>query len=297
MKKKIIIVLIILMIIIISLGLWSYYYVKTPILAIPTYISKEYEFKREKFKERDIYIISPKENKSNQFILYQHGGAYATNLTSTYWDFFAKIVTETEATMIIPDYPLTPEFYYKDVFEMMEPLYEEIIKRVGAENLIVMGDSAGGGLSLALCQREGEKEVQQPKRLILISPWLDVTMTNKQIDEVQPKDPLLNKDILKVAGKAYARGMDEKDYHISPIYGPLNKLKNITIYTGTYDILNPDAKRFRKKAQTEGLEIEYKEYEEAIHIWLLSYKDDSIYKAKEACQDLIQSIKEEKNEK
>lgn len=296
MKKKIMVVLAILILVILILSVGVYYYVKTPGLAIPTYIQKEYEFQKKEFKGKDVYVISPKDKESSQFILYQHGGAYTTNLTPTYWNFFASIVKETGVTIIIPDYPLTPEFCYEEVFDMMEPLYEEVVKRVGEENLIVMGDSAGGGLSLALCQKEGEKGVKQPKRLILISPWLDVTMTNKKIDEVQDKDPLLNKEILRIAGKAYARNMNERDYQISPIYGPLDKLENITIYTGTYDILNPDAKEFNEKAKMSGVKIDYREYEKAIHIWLLSYKDESVYKAKEAYQDLIQLIKEEKIE-
>lgn len=103
-------------------------------------------------------------------ILYQHGGSYTTNLTTTYWDFFSDIVKDTGATIIIPDYPVTPTYYYQDVFDMMLPLYEEVINKVGFDNLIVMGDSAGGGLSLALCQEAGEKGLEQSSRLILISP-------------------------------------------------------------------------------------------------------------------------------
>lgn len=293
MKKKIIIVLIVLLMMITIITLVSYYYIKTPVLAIPTYISKEYHFQKKDFQGRDVYIIEPKESKNDKYILYLHGGAYTTNLTSTYWDFFAGIINETGNTMIVPDYPLTPEFYYKDVFDMMEPLYEDLVQRVGAENLIVIGDSAGGGLCLALCQAEGEKGIEQPEKLILISPWLDVTMTNEEIDYIQPNDPLLNKDILKVAGKTYARDTVETDYHISPINGPLKHLKNVTIYTGTYDILNPDVKVFVSKAKEEGIEINYQEYEGAVHIWMLSYQDESVYQAKEAYQDLINLIKGE----
>ena len=65
------------------------------------------------------------------------------NLTNIYWDFFADIIKDTGVTFIIPDYPLTPNYYYKDVFDMMLPLYQKITKKIDVQNLIVMGDSAG----------------------------------------------------------------------------------------------------------------------------------------------------------
>lgn len=289
MKRKWIIILIILVMII---GILSsaYLYLKNPQITIPKYVAKEYNFKREKFNNRDVYVIEPKENKKELYILYQHGGTYTTNLTQEYWDFLTSVVADTGATIIIPDYPLTPEFYYKDVFDMMIPLYQEIITKVGANNLIVMGDSAGGGLSLALCQNIGALGHEQPKRLILISPWLDVSMENAEIDAVQEYDPLLRKDLLKIAGKVYARDINEKDYHISPIYGDLTKLKNISIFTGTYDILNPDAKKFYSLAKEKGVKVDYREYIKAIHIWLISNKNENVYQAKSAYKDLIDLI-------
>lgn len=199
MKTKLIIIISILFIVI-SILTVVYLYFKEPELTIPKYISEEYVLKKEKFQKRNVYILSPKENGSGKVILYQHGGSYTTNLTSMYWDFLSDIVKDTGATIIIPDYPLTPTFYYKDVFDMMLPLYEEVLQKVGEEKLIVMGDSAGGGLSLALCQYAGEKGINQPNQLILISPWLDISMSNEIIDEVEKNDPLLNKDLLKLAG-------------------------------------------------------------------------------------------------
>lgn len=286
-----IIVMIILAIIITLLsGIYMYY--KKAELSIPRYITKEEEFyfKKEKFKERNVYILAPKENKVEKVILYLHGGSYAMNLTNIYWDFFTDMIHDTGATFIIPDYPLTPEHYYKDVFDMMEPLYEEITKKINPNHLIVMGDSAGGGLSLALCEQAGEKNLNQPSRLILISPWLDVSMTNQEIDKIQPNDKLLNKDVLKLAGQVYAKGEDLSYYLISPIHGPINQLKNVTIFSGTYDILNPDTVLFVEKAKQAGVKIDYRETEKAEHIWILSHKNKEIYHAKEDYEQLINLI-------
>lgn len=291
MKFKIIIISIIFIIIIaiVSIG---YLYFKKPDLTIPKYISKEYNLKKEKFHQRNVYILSPKDNKNSKVILYQHGGSYTTNLTTTYWNFFSDIVKDTGATIIIPDYPLTPTYYYQDVFDMMLPLYEEVINKVGSDNLIVMGDSAGGGLSLALCQEAGEKGLEQPSRLILISPWLDVSLDNPEIDLVQENDPLLNKDLLKLAGQLYARDTDLSYYLVSPIDGPLDKIKNITIFSGSYDILNPDVELFVEKAKKQGIEIDYRKTEQAVHIWILSHRDENVYHAQEDYEELIELVNE-----
>ncbi len=289
MKFKIIVISIILILIIIILGV-TYLYMKEPDLTIPKYIGKEYNLKKEKFKQRDVYILSPKGNKSSKIILYQHGGSYTTNLTSTYWDFLSDVVKDTRATIVIPDYPLTPTYYYQDVFDMMLPLYEEIIKKVEPKDLIIMGDSAGGGLSLALCQEVGKRGIEQPYRLILISPWLDISLDNPKVDLIQEKDPLLNKDLLKLAGQVYARNTDLSYYLVSPINGPLDKIKNVTIFSGGYDILNPDAELFVEKAQKQGLEIDYRKTEQAVHIWILSHRDESVYYAQEDYEQLIELI-------
>jgi len=287
MKTKIIIIMIILFIITMTLGT-IYLYYKEPSISIPKYIGKEFNFKKETFGERNIYVLGPKKGKSEKFILYQHGGTYAMNLTNIYWDFFADIIKDTGVTFIIPDYPLTPNYYYKDVFDMMLPLYQKITKKIDVQNLIVMGDSAGGGLSLALCEKIGEEKLEQPSRLILISPWLDVSMSNSKIEEAQKNDKLLNKDLLKFAGQIYARDTETNYYLVSPINGPLEKLKNVTVFSGTYDILNPDVHLLNKRAEEVGLKLDIKEKEKGTHIWMLDRKSED---SKSTYDDIVSIVK------
>ena len=186
---------------------------------------------------------------SEKVILYLHGGSYMAELQPEHWHFFSHIIQDTGVTIVVPDYPLTPQYHYTDVFSMIFPLYKDILEKVGKDHLIVMGDSAGGGMALALLEKAGEENLDQPSQTILISPWLDVSMENPEIEHVQENDKMLNKDLLKMAGVAYAGSEEQiKNYLVSPIYGPLEKLENITIYTGTYDILNPDAHKLVEMA-------------------------------------------------
>lgn len=244
----------------------------------------------ERYMERNVFIITPKEQKTDTKILYFHGGAYVAEATKQHWQFIEKMAKDTGATVILPDYPLTPKYIYSDVFEMIEPLYKDIVEKIGSEHLVIMGDSAGGGMGLALEEKIGKDGIPMPAKTILISPWLDVSLSNPHISEIQKLDTELNKDTLILAGISYASNDGVENYLVSPINGPLDKLKDITILIGTHDILNPDVKLLQEKAEDIGVQIDVKEYEKAKHIWIIE-KNSSEELIEEGYQDIINLIK------
>ncbi len=248
----------------------AYYLIIDIQTKVPKKVKETCQLNTEQFMGRNIFIVTPKNReKSDLKILYFHGGSYVAEATEQHWKFVEQIVNDTGATIIFPDYPLTPKYNYKDVFHMVVPLYKEIIDRIDTNHFVLMGDSAGAGLGLALEERIGEDNLTMPAKTILISPWLDVRLTNPAIDEMEENDKQLNKETLKLAGLAYAGEDGINSYLVNPIEGDLSKLKNITILTGTYDILNPDVHVLKEKAEKVGVPIEIKEYEQASHIWMI----------------------------
>lgn len=251
-KRKVvaIIAVILFAIAIVDVLLYVYFFKGNITSKVPEGIREKCNVKEEKFQERNVFVLTPKgTKKSKKTVFYLHGGSYIAELTPTYWNFLSDLTQDTGATIIVPDYPLAPQYHYTDVFEMITPLYQETVKKVKSENLIIMGDSAGGGMALALVQKIGQEDLTKPSKTILISPWLDVTMENPEIKKVQEKDKMLNAELLKLAGISYAgEGEDTKNHLISPIYGPIEELENIVIYTGTYDILNPDVHKLQEMA-------------------------------------------------
>ena len=248
----------------------AYYLIIDIQTKVPKKVKETCQLNTEQFMGRNIFIVTPKNReKSDLKILYFHGGSYVAEATEQHWKFVEQIVNDTGATIIFPDYPLTPKYNYKDVFHMVVPLYKEIIDRIDTNHFVLMGDSAGAGLGLALEERIGEDNLTMPAKTILISPWLDVRLTNPAIDEMEENDKQLNKETLKLAGLAYAGEDGINSYLVNPIEGDLSKLKNITILRGTYDILNPDVHVLKEKAEKVGVPIEIKEYEQASHIWMI----------------------------
>ena len=257
---------------------------------VPEEVQESCHLEVKEYKNRKIFIITPKEETTNPLkILYFHGGSYVAEASKDHWNFIKKIVETTKATLIMPDYPLTPKYNYKDVFEMVEPLYQEIIQKIDTKNLILMGDSAGGGLTLALEEKIGEKNIPQPQKTILISPWLDVRLNNPKIDEVQKTDKELNKETLLLAGIAYAGEDGINSYLVNPIDGDLSKLQNIVIFTGTNDILNPDVSVLAEKAKQVGVNIQVKEYKDAPHIWFINQKGEKEV-VEQGWKDLIEQL-------
>ena len=257
----------------------------------PVKIEEECKIDTYEFSGRKVFTIKNENNVENKkYILYFHGGSYVAEATQNHWDFLEKIVKDTGYEVIMPDYPLTPKYNYKDVYNMVEPLYKEIVEKVSKDNLIIMGDSAGGGLALGLYEKLVEDNIGLPIKTILISPWLDVRLENTEIKEIEKNDNILNKEALKLAGIAYAGEDGINKYLVNPIDGNLSKLSNIKIFIGTYDILYPDCKLLKEKADKVNGNVEIKEYDKAKHIWLIDNNSEQEITQK-AYKDLIEEIK------
>ena len=102
----------------------------------PKEIDEECEIENNQFMGRKVFTIRNKQKQKGKYILYFHGGSYVAQVTQNHWDFLEKIVTDTGYTVVVPDYPLTPKYNYKDTYNMAIPLYKEIISQI-EENEIV----------------------------------------------------------------------------------------------------------------------------------------------------------------
>jgi acetyl esterase/lipase len=186
-----------------------------------------------------------------------------------HWKMISYLAGELGCSVTAPDYPLAPAGHVDDVFDMVLPLYREIANEAGASNVCIMGDSAGGGLALALAQRIREEGLEQPARIILLAPWLDVSLSNPDIAAIDQIDPCLNVEGLREVGREYAGTIGTEHYLVSPINGSLAGLATVTLFVGTHDILLADCRSLKAKAAREGLVLEYHEIEGLVHPGIL----------------------------
>lgn len=220
-------------------------------------------------------------------IIYLHGGAYVNSFASQHWGFMSKLVDALGCTVTAPNYPHAPEFHVHDVIAFLAPLYLELASEVGSENVTLMGDSSGGGISLALAQRLREDGLPQPGNIVLLSPWLDATLSNPEIVAVDKIDPFLGVDGLKYAGAAYARNVDPKSYLVSPVNGSFKDLAPVTVFIGTRDVFLPDCRKLRERAAAEDVTIDYREYDGMVHDWMLG----PLPEAKQVLKEIVEMLR------
>ncbi|MEI3611517.1 alpha/beta hydrolase [Pseudogracilibacillus sp. SO30301A] len=253
---------------------------------LPKYIQRKFDIEKQHFDGMDCYIFNQEKNTSEKSILYLHGGGYIKQPSVYHWNFLWKVAKETNVKIYVPIYPKAPNHQYKESFDKVLPIYEWILETSNKENIILMGDSAGGGFALALAQLLLEKGLPQPRKIILLSPWLDITMKNSDAHALEHKDPMLGIYGLIQMGKAYAGDTDLNNYLLSPINGKINGLGEITLFIGTHEVLLPDARKFRDMVTSQGVKINYFEYPKMNHIFMVY----PIPEAKKATEKIVNII-------
>lgn len=250
-------------------------------------IKKRFNIVKRQMDEYFYYVMKPLGRASEKQILFLHGGGYVYEINELHWSFLAKISKALNCTITVPIYPLLPNIEGKEIFDMLVPIYKSLVSETHNENIIIMGDSAGGGMSLALAELLKEKQLPQPGNIILISPALDMSFTNPGIKQVENTDPILALKALYQIGKWYFAEEGPKYYLASPIYGDFTGLGKISLFTGTNDILYPDAKKLKEIAEKKGIQINYYEYPSMVHIWPLLMFPES----KKAREQIIEIIR------
>jgi acetyl esterase/lipase len=236
---------------------------------MPKSIQKKFHVVVEVFQGRKVWVLSPKNGYSGQIILYLHGGVYFANITTRHWLFLEHIVLHTKAKMIVPDYPLAPEFTCKEAYRFLDGVYTKAISDFPAGQFVFMGDSAGGGLALGFAEKIKNERIKQPEQLILFSPWLDASMTNPEIAEYEKLDRIVSVKALKMAGEIFAGEWDVTDFCISPIYGDFSITGKISIFIGTHEVLIADARKWKKLMEDNQIGFNYFEYPEMFHDWVV----------------------------
>jgi epsilon-lactone hydrolase len=230
---------------------------------------------------REVYTVAPRSrrqdgpNRAACNVMYLHGGAYVEGIFRWHWFFIAQMVEQLGMTFTVPLYPLAPEHDCATASAFVLDVYRELLGRHEPSQLVVMGDSAGGGLATSLTMQANSAGLARPAALVLLSPWLDVTMSDPTQEEIEKVDPLLSRPGPKAAGRWYAGAMSTADPRVSPLFGDLAGLPPTLMFCGTYDILVADARRLAARASAEGAEVEYHEEAGLMHVYPLLFFPES----------------------
>jgi monoterpene epsilon-lactone hydrolase len=200
-------------------------------------------------------------------ILYLHGGGYVIGSNVGYREFGGRLARAVGARVCVLNYRLAPEYPFPAAVDDAVAAYRWLRQHGSmAGNLIIAGDSAGGGLTLAtlFALRAGGDEL--PAGAVTFSPWTDLAGTGATLAEGAVDDPLVNGAAIGDMAGMYA-GERLKDPLASPLYGDFRGLPPLLIQVGTREVLLDDARRMAKSARDAGVKVTYFEGEGLVHVW------------------------------
>lgn len=215
-----------------------------------------------------IYTLTPKSGSSRGGLVYAHGGGWVGEIASQHWHLAARLAAELDLVVTVPIYPLLPNGTAAQVIPRFAELVADSAERYGTTFLA--GDSAGGQIALSTALHLRDTAQLKVPRTVLISPALDLTLENPQIDDVLPLDPWLGRAGGLVFGELWSGELPMKDPMVSPLFGDFTGLGPITVFSGTYDILNPDTRLVVDKARAAGVEVDYEERAGLVHVYPLT---------------------------
>jgi len=196
----------------------------------------------------------------DRHVVYLHGGCYVFEIDPVHWTLIGKLAKEAGVHGVVPIMPLAPVGTAAEVVPAVASLVASLPGQVS-----IVGDSSGGGMALAVAMALRDLEVPPLHATVLISPWLDVSGTDPRLAEIAPRDPWLAVPGTHAAGALYRGSLGEADWRVSPLYGSLEGLGPITMFSGTRDILNADAHRLLPLAAEAGVALDFHEGEGMIH--------------------------------
>jgi len=258
----------------------------TPPSGVPT--------KSEKIGELTAEWVLPPNAHPEQVMLYLHGGGYSIGSIETHRGLVAKIAKDANIKALAIDYRLAPEHPFPAALEDAVHAYHWLLDQgYASDQIILAGDSAGGGLVMALQLCLKEMQVALPAGSILFSPWVDLGFTGESVKTHQYSDPIVNASKVKAWGEAYAGEYPLTHPMISPLFGELSGLPPVMIQVSDAEVLTDDSIRLAHAIEMAGGVVHLQVWEGLIHVWQLFWR--YIPEAREALEHTIGFIHRQLN--
>lgn len=213
----------------------------------------------------EVYSFRTEPEKSTTLI-YLAGGAYIYEPTGMHLDFATKMAERLDAEILLPAYPVAPHASAAQANADLVKMYQQLVLDRPEQRIILMGDSSGGGLALAMAQQVLAAGLRPADFVVMISPWLDITMSNPGITPARDAgDYMLDAQALAYVGQVWAGEMALQDPRVSPIHGPLAGVGELVLISSDNELFLPDIHLLVERAEQQGVAINYHEYPSLFH--------------------------------
>lgn len=229
-------------------------------------------------------------DQAHATLLYLHGGGYVACSPQTHRPVTAAFA-RLGFRVFAPDYRLAPEHVFPAAVEDACAAYRGL-RSLGLDSLFVAGDSAGGGLCLALMITLRDTGEQQPSRAALFSPWTDLAASGESLTANNSCCAMFYGEDIGPTARYYLDGTDPRHPLASPLYADLTSLPPLLIHVGANEVLLDDSRRLAEKAQAAGVRVELKIWAAVPHVWQLvpSLIPEARESLKQAAEFLLQRL-------
>ena len=219
---------------------------------------------------RGEWLAAPR-TRRDRVLLYLHGGGYVSGSPGSHRALMVHLSRHANARVLALDYRLVPEHVYPAALEDAWTAYWSLLKEGYApDRIVIAGDSAGGGLTLALLLALRDAHAPLPAAAICFSPWVDLALTGASLDKNGATD-YINRAILEATAQMYLGDHDPHDPLVSPLYGDLRGLPPLLIQVGSTELLYDDGRRLAQRARRAGVEVEFDAVPGMVHVWQFMY--------------------------
>jgi monoterpene epsilon-lactone hydrolase len=233
-----------------------------------------YLYEKIEFENLVMEYLKPEEKSSGKVILQLHGGGYIGPMKNVYRRFavnYSELCKGVDVLTI--DYRVAPEEPFPAALEDAVTAYEWLVeeKNYESKNIMVVGDSAGGGLALALCLYLKDNRISLPAGIVVMSPWNDLTNSGTSYIENYEIDPLFGKTTNNMLyNSAYIGENDPHNPYISPIYGDFTEFPPMLMQVGTHEVLLSDTLTVAEKAKKQKVKVKLSIYEGMFHVFQMA---------------------------
>jgi monoterpene epsilon-lactone hydrolase len=218
--------------------------------------------------ERPAEWITPAGARADAAVLYLHGGGYVIGSLRSHRHLAAAIARAAGVRALLLDYRLAPEHPFPAALEDAVAAYEWLLAHaIDARRIVIAGDSAGGGLTMATLLALRDRKLPRPAGGVCISPWVDLTNSAGSYTTKAAVDPVVTQEGIRLMTQAYVGGGDVKNPLVSPLYADLRGLPPLVIHVGSDEVLLDDALGLAERARQAGVDVTLEEWPAMIHVW------------------------------
>ena len=233
----------------------------------PSRMIKQMRLERIEVDGHELHLFSDRSGAANRLILYLHGGGYMFGPFAPEWKMAWSIAAATNSDLAVFLYPRAPGYEVEGTVAVTLRAYQAVLSRYGGGQIVLLGTSAGGGLSLVLMAEATLREIRPPSRAVLVSPAVDMSL-HEDLDVLEEGDVLLSADYVRLAGRLYAGSLGADHPWVSPTNGKLDGLPPLQILAGSREILSPSIETFVERVRAAGTSVDFVVGEGQQHAWL-----------------------------